>query len=87
MGIDKRKYVIDEDDVKVTPGIKTVNSEKSAGATKNFETLSNKNQNAKPIMIKPDITLTSAKTLIPLLVLPSILVRTDCTCLFLYTRL
>ena len=85
--MDNRKYVIDAEEVKVTPGIKTVNSEKSVGATKNLETLSSKNQKANPIMIKPATTLTSAKTLIPLLVLPRIFVRTDCTCRFLYTKL
>ena len=70
-------YEVITEEVKVTPGIKTVNSEKSVGATKNFETLSNKNQKAKPIITKPAITLVSAKILIPLLVLPRILVKTD----------
>ncbi|MEJ2259283.1 MAG: hypothetical protein P8X78_02035 [Nitrosopumilaceae archaeon] len=72
--MDKRKYVMDADEVKVTPGINTVNSEKSVGATKNFETLSSKNQNANPIMINPATTLVSAKTLIPRLVRPRIFV-------------
>ncbi len=87
IGIESKKYRIAGPDVKVTPGINTVNCENSVGATKNLETFDSKNQNAKPIIRKPATTLTLAKTLIPRLVRPRIFVRTDCTCWFLYTRL
>ena len=77
IGIDNRKYSIAEADVKVTPGISTVNSANSVGSTKKFAILENKNQNANPIIKNPAITLTSANTLIPRLVLPSNLVSAD----------
>ena len=86
-GIDSKKYVIDDEEVNVTPGIRTVNSENSVGTTKKFVILFIKNQNANPIIMKPEITLTSAKILIPLFVRPKIFRRTEFTCLFLYTRL
>ena len=79
IGIDKKKYVIDAEEVNVTPGISTVNSANSEGSTKYLDILSNKNQKAKPIIKKPATTLTSAKTRIPLFVLPSNFVRTDWT--------
>jgi len=79
MGIDNKKFSIDEEDVNVIPGIKTVTSANSVGSTKNFETFDIRNQNANPIIRNPATTLTSAKTRIPLLVLANIIVRTDCT--------
>ena len=81
--MDSKKYVIDDADVNVTPGISTVNSENSDCATKKFETLFNKNQNANPIIIKPATTLVSAKTLIPLFVRLNNFKRTSLTPLFL----
>ena len=57
-----------DDDVSVTPGMRTVTSENSIGRTKYADMLDIRNQNANPIMRNPAMTLTSAKTLIPLLV-------------------
>jgi hypothetical protein len=79
IGIDNRKYSIAEAEVNVTPGINTVNSANSVGSTKKLERLFNRNQNANPIIRNPAITLTSAKTLIPRLVLVSIFESADCT--------
>jgi len=63
--------MIAEPEVNVTPGISTVSSANSVGCTKKFEIFENKNQNANPIIKNPAITLTSAKTRIPLFVLPN----------------
>ena len=79
IGMDKRKYNIADTEVSETPGISTVNSANSVGSTKKLERLFNKNQNANPIIRNPAITLTSAKTLIPRLVLVSIFESADCT--------
>ena len=79
IGIDNRKYAIAVDDVKVTPGINTVNCANSVGFTKKLDTLESKNQKANPIIKKPATTLTSANMRTPLRVLFSIFVRADCT--------
>ena len=87
IGIESKKLSIADDDVSVTPGMRTVTSENSIGRTKYADMLDIRNQNANPIMRNPAMTLTSAKTLIPLLVRVRILSSTPCTLAFLYTRL
>ena len=70
-------------EVNVTPGINTVNSLNSDCATKKFETLFSKNQNAKPIIMNPAMTLTFANTDTADLVLPRIFIKSSFTPLFL----
>ena len=87
MGMDIRKYIMGCSEVSVTPGISTVSSAKSCGATKYFAALSSRNQNANPIIRKPATTLTSANTRMPRRVRPNIRTSTSWTPGFLYTKL